>query len=98
MSVWADIRKKSLGQEARDEEKYLSDKQISKILESHKVGENGDSPIRMFFLLNKDDDDKIRMYSVSLKSCFHPDGSRDFNSEENIKAIMSNKYRILELR
>ena len=97
MSVWYDIRQKSLGKEPRIEDKYLNDKDISRILESHKVGPSGDSPIRMFYIMNKDDDDMVRMYSVTLKAVYHSDGNRDFNDEENIRSITKYCHNIISV-
>ena len=47
--------------------------------------------------MNKDDDDMVRMYSVTLKAVYHSDGNRDFNDEENIRSITKYCHNIISV-
>ena len=96
MSVWGEIRKKSLGQERRIENQYLTEKKIAEILESHKVGPNGDPPIKMFFFVHDDGDAGYRLYSINLAAGpIQPNGERNFYSEENVELVTKNKPKIV---
>ena len=95
MSVWGDIRKKSLGQEQRIENQYLTAKKITEILKSHTVGPNGNPPIKMFYFVHEDSDG-YRLYSIILTAGpRRPNGERNFYTENNIELVMKDKPKIV---
>ena len=90
MSIWADIHRRSNGIQYRKEDECLKIiESIETKLKSMKVGPGLEPPLRMFILVVKNKD--TGEYTVKSQlgaSIFHPDGSRDYCSDQNISNIL----------
>lgn len=87
MSVWVDIHKRSTRDIDRKEDDIRI--MIKSVLSSYVVGPNQSPPVRQFMVnIIKDDDNKLHQYTIVLKSCIHPDGTKDFCNEENLEHIL----------
>ena len=90
MSIWANIHRRSNGIQYRKEDKYLRIiESIETKLKSLKVGPGLNHLLRMFILVVKDKDTgEYKITSLLCESIFHPDGSRDYCSNQNISNIL----------
>ena len=64
----------------KKEDKYLSPDEIVLYLESLEVGPGKEAPIRMFSIVSED----YELYTMCLTSTIHPNGRRDYLSNNNI--------------
>ena len=87
MSVWADIHRRSNGVQERKEDKLAT--QIRKLLKESIVAPDKNGPIKRFFALIQTPDNKASTYTITFTAIEHPDGSRDFYSEENVSKFMN---------
>lgn len=87
---------RGLGELKKMEDRYMSSKEISEFLASVKVDENY-PPMRMFVMLVAEEDSELTelgfvvrknvLKTVTLTAYKHQDGTRDFNSPDNVEAV-----------
>lgn len=86
---------RGLGELKKMEDRYMSSKEISEVLASVKVDENY-PPMRMFVMLVAEEDSELTelgfvmknvLKTVTLTAYEHQDGTRDFNSPDNVEAV-----------
>ena len=83
---------RGLGELKKMEDRYMSSKEISEVLASVKVDENN-PPMRMFVMLVAEEDSELGfvmknvLKTVTLTAYEHQNGTRDFNSPDNVEAV-----------
>ena len=91
MSAWGDMMRRGAGEEIRteDKQKFITLDKIEKILKEMKVGQNqGEySPLHTFIVTVDGFDGQYVIYSITAAATQHPDGTRNFYSEQVLNSF-----------